>query len=215
MNYSALIVAGGKGLRMGLGYNKVFFHLKDGASVLDTTLQVFMKDECCKQIVVVTNPDDLHQVTINRENGRIVHVGGGETRQESVLNGLMAITEDVVLIHDAARPWVNQAMIDSLLNVMSEEQAVLPMVSTKDVIKEVKGGYVEKTLKHMHLMQAQTPQAFKTGLILKCIHRAQKEKFIAKDDAQLIEKYSDVKIRVIEGDYANVKITTIEDVNRL
>ena len=67
MNYSVLIVAGGKGQRMGLGYNKVFYPLKDGHTVLETTLQLFLHDERCKQIVIVTNPDDLGSLTLQRD----------------------------------------------------------------------------------------------------------------------------------------------------
>lgn len=212
MNYSVLIVAGGKGQRMGLGYNKVFYPLKDGHTVLETTLQLFLNDTRCKQIVIVTNPDDLYKVTTRHEMGRIVNVGGGPTRQDSVYNGLMCVSEDLILVHDAARPWCSQALIDDLLTAMENEQAALLAVEVKDTVKEVKDGYVVKTVERSTLRHAQTPQAFKTSLLLKCIHKAQAEQFKASDDAQLIERYSDVPIKIVQGSYANIKITTQEDV---
>ena len=212
MNYSVLIVAGGKGQRMGLGYNKVFYPLKDGHTVLETTLQLFLHYERCKQIVIVTNPDDLYQVTTRHEMGRIVNVGGGPTRQDSVYNGLMCVSENLILVHDAARPWCSQELIDDLLTAMETEQAAFLAVDVKDTVKEVKDGYVVKTINREFLRNAQTPQAFKTSLLLECIHQAQEENFKATDDAQLIERYSNVPIKVVKGSYDNIKITTPEDI---
>jgi 2-C-methyl-D-erythritol 4-phosphate cytidylyltransferase len=212
MNYSVLIVAGGKGERMGLGYNKVFYPIKEGVTVLDMTVKLFVDDVRCKQLVIVTNPHDLYKVTQVHEMGRIVNVGGGETRQDSVYNGLMCVTEDVVLVHDAARPYCTVELIDDLLSVMETEQAAFLAIDVKDTVKEVKNGYVVKTINRECLKNAQTPQAFKTSLLLSCIHQAQEDNFKATDDAQLIERYSNVPIKVVKGSYDNIKITTPEDV---
>ena len=212
MNYSVLIVAGGKGQRMGLGYNKVFYPLKDGMTVLDMTVKLFVDDPRCKQLVIVTNPHDLHKVTQTHEMGRIVNVGGGATRQDSVYNGLMCVTEEIVLVHDAARPYCTVDLIDELLKVMETEQAAFLAVDVKDTVKEVKDGYVVKTINRECLKNAQTPQAFKTSLLLDCIHQAQEDNFKATDDAQLIERYSNVPIKVVKGSYDNIKITTPEDI---
>lgn len=213
MNYTALIVAGGQGLRMGLGYNKVFYPLSEGKTVLDTTLQIFLDDSKCKQIVIVTNQADLQKIVSNYEAGRIVNVGGGPTRQESVFNGLMAVKEEVVLIHDAVRPWCSQEKIQELLSAMETEQAAILGVHVKDTIKEVENGYITRTLDRKTLVHAQTPQAFHTRLLLKCHHQAQDENYHATDDAQIVEKYGqDVKVKLVEGSYKNVKITTIEDI---
>lgn len=212
MNYTALIVAGGQGLRMGLGYNKVFYQLSEGKTVLDTTLQIFRDDPRCAQIVIVTNQADLIKIVKSYEAGRIVNVGGGPTRQDSVLNGLMAVTQDVVLIHDAVRPWTPKANIDALLAAMETEQAAILSVKVKDTIKEVRDGYVTRTIDRSTLVHAQTPQAFNTKLLLKCHHQAENDRYKATDDAQIVEKYGQVRIKAVEGSYANIKITTLEDI---
>jgi len=211
MDYSVLIVAAGKGDRMGLGYNKVFYLLKEGSTILDTTLELFLKDERCKQVVIVTNQSDLQKCVKKHEMGRIVHVAGGKTRQESVRSGLMAISEDVVLIHDGARPWCPRVCIDRLLEAMTSEQACILGVKVKDTIKEIRDGYIVRTIDREVLVQAQTPQAFSTKLILDCYRKAEENNLVATDDAQLVESMSDAKVRVVEGSYANIKITTKED----
>lgn len=213
MNYTALIVAGGQGLRMGLGYNKVFYPLSEGKTVLDTTLQIFLDDSNCKQIVIVTNQADLQKIVTNYETGRIVNVGGGPTRQESVFNGLMAVKEEIVLIHDAVRPWCSIEKIQELLSYMETEQAAILGVRVKDTIKEVENGYITRTIDRETLVHAQTPQAFHTRFLLKCHHQAQDDHYQATDDAQIVEKYGqEVKVKLVEGSYKNVKITTLEDV---
>jgi 2-C-methyl-D-erythritol 4-phosphate cytidylyltransferase len=124
----------------------------------------------------------------------------------------MCVTEEIVLVHDAARPYCTINLIDELLLAMETEQAAFLAVDVKDTVKEVKNGYVVKTINRESLKNAQTPQAFKTSLLLSCIHQAQEENFKATDDAQLIERYSNVPIRVVKGSYDNLKITTPEDV---
>ena len=107
MQYSALVLAAGSGTRMKLGYNKVFYALNDGRTVLDHALEVFREDERCKQIVLVCSTNDVVRISSQYVSGKVVVVLGGATRQESVYNGLKAVHEDNVLIHDGARPWVS------------------------------------------------------------------------------------------------------------
>ena len=97
--------------------------------------------------------------------------------------------------------------LEKLGHIVDRKQIVI-----KDTVKEVKDGYVVKTINRECLKNAQTPQAFKTSLLLDCIHQAQEDNFKATDDAQLIERYSHVPIRVVKGSYDNIKITTPEDV---
>lgn len=212
MKYTALIVAGGQGSRMGLGYNKVFYTLKEGKTVLDTTLEIFRNDDQCSQIVIVTNQSDLQKMVETHEDGRIVNVCGGPTRQDSVFNGLMATKEDTVLIHDAVRPWIDQQHINQLLETMKTEKAAILAVPVKDTLKEVKDGYIVRTVDRSTLMHAQTPQAFNTPLLIQCHQKAARDQRHATDDAQLFELYSDAKVRIVEGSYGNIKITTMDDV---
>jgi 2-C-methyl-D-erythritol 4-phosphate cytidylyltransferase len=214
MDYSVLIVAAGRGERMGLGYNKVFYMLKEGTTILDTTLELFLKDQRCKQIVIVTNPSEMTLAMKKREIGRIVHVAGGETRQISVHNGLTAVTEEVVLIHDGARPWCPMHCVDDLLLAMESYDAAILAVGVKDTIKEVEDGFIVRTIDRSRLVQAQTPQAFKTSLILEACKQAEIDNKKVTDDAQMIEMYTQTKVKIVEGSYTNIKVTTKEDLKR-
>ncbi|HHX07576.1 MAG TPA: 2-C-methyl-D-erythritol 4-phosphate cytidylyltransferase [Erysipelothrix sp.] len=213
MKYSALIVAAGKGTRMGLGYNKMFYKLrKYGMTVLQKTTSIFMDDPRCAQIVIVTNQSDMPKVVRNHENQKIVHVNGGPTRQESVFLGLMAVSQDIVLIHDGARPWIDQESIDRLVNAMEHEKAAILAVKMKDTIKVIKDGYVEKTIDREQLINAQTPQAFETGLIINAYLKIFNKNIQVFDDAQAVELVTDTKVKIVQGSYLNNKITTIDDI---
>ncbi len=215
MNYTALIVAAGKGTRTGLGYNKMFYVLKKyQMTVLEKTTKLFLEDDRCKQVVIVTNPVDMKDVVLGHENEKIVHVNGGARRQDSVLQGLMATSEDVVLIHDGARPWLEIENVNLILEAMETEKAAILAVKLKDTIKVVKDGYIHHTIDREQLMSAQTPQAFKTDMIIECYIKAKNEGIFATDDAQIVELCSDVKIKVIEGSYLNNKITTKDDIDK-
>jgi len=211
MEYSAVIVAAGSGTRMKLGYNKVYAPLKDDKTILETTVSVFAEDPDCRQIVVVTDADMYYEKVGNFFEGKVVLAQGGNTRQESVYHGLCAAVCDTVMIHDGARPYVDEDCLKRLKNVLETDDAALLMVPVKDTIKVVKDGIALETPDRSTLYAAQTPQAFRTDLILSCMRQAFKEGFIGTDDASLVEKYGNVPVRVVEGSYANIKITTPED----
>lgn len=211
MEYSALIVAAGSGSRMGLGFNKVYAKLKDGQTILERTIGVFLRDPDCKEIIVVTDPEEYRKRIPARSIGRIVLCSGGKTRQESVNCGLQAVTQPIVMIHDGARPYLSLKNLANLKTAMETEKAALLMVPCKDTIKKVVNGYVEETYDRTTLAAAQTPQVFDTELILDCMERAIEEGFTGTDDTSLVEKYSNVKVKMVEGSYENIKITTPED----
>ena len=213
MNYSVIIAAGGNGGRMGLPYNKMFYTLANGHTILQTSINLFKNDDNCKQIIIATNPDDMPRLA-SLHGGRIVIVNGGKTRQESVFNGLMAVNQAVVLVHDGARPWCTQESIDGLLKAMHHEKAAILAVPEIETVKVVEDGYITKTIRRDNLMHAQTPQAFNTDILVKCHKMAIADNFTATDDAQLIEYYSDIRIKIVEGNYANIKITTMNDVSK-
>lgn len=212
MNYSVLILAAGKGTRMGLGYNKMFYCMDDGETVLQHSIQLFLQDSRCNQIVVVTNRADMPKIVLTSDSGKLVMVNGGDRRQDSVMNGLMAVKEEIVLIHDGARPYVKLDAIDRLLEAMEHEKACILGIKVKDTIKKVRDGYIVQTVDREEHMLAQTPQAFQTSFIIDCYIKAINNHIEATDDAQIVEKVSDVRVRILEGSQSNTKITTPEDV---
>ncbi len=211
MNYSVIIAAGGSGTRMGLPYNKLFYPLKNGRTILEQSIKIFIQDQRCQQIIIATNAADLSRM-MNMNTGRVVLVNGGQTRQESVYKGLMAANEDVVLIHDGARPWLTQTCLDRLLETMESEDAAILALKAIETVKVCADGYVTQTIPRESVMMAQTPQAFKTELLIKAHHLAITDAYQATDDAQLIEHYSLAKIKIVEGEVSNIKITTIHDI---
>ncbi len=211
MRYSALVLAAGSGQRMKLGYNKVFYELENGKTVLDQALSVFKEDDRCKQIVLVCSTNDIVRISSQYVSGKVVVVLGGATRQESVYNGLKAVHEENVLIHDGARPWISKKNVDALLEKLAEHPACILMVPAKDTVKVVEKGIIKETLQRERLWLAQTPQAFDTRLIISCYKRAMDLGIQATDDAQVVELTCDTPVLCVKGSYDNIKITTKED----
>ena len=212
MKYTALIVAAGSGTRMQLGYNKVFARLKDGRTILETTAGIFLKDQDCTQIVIVTDASEFRRFWPDRIPGKIVLCRGGSTRQESVCNGLQAVINDFVFIHDGARPFLDEETLARLKSAMETEEAALLCVPCKDTIKKAdENGYVVETYERSTLRSAQTPQAFRTGLIMECMEKAFADHYTGTDDCSLVERYSSTRIKAVEGSYENFKVTTPED----
>lgn len=212
MKYSAIILAAGKGSRTNLEYNKVFYTFSDGEKLLCKTLKPFLSDEDCTQIVVVTGKEEkeiVEEILVN--DPRIVYTFGGATRQDSVYNGLEKVTNKYVMIHDGARCYVSKEEIERCKEALTYEDACLLMVPAIDTIKVVEDGYVKTTPVRSTLYYAQTPQCFKTELIKDCYKQGKETCWQASDDASLVEKFSDTKVKVVIGEYANKKVTTKED----
>ncbi len=205
MKYSALILAAGKHAGKGKSYEKALASFDKNVSVLEKTVSRFLEDTRCQQIVIVTNSADMRKVVEQHDTGKILHVMGGETRMQSILNGLTAVLEDVVLIHDGVRPWIRAEIVDRLLEKMKTEDACIAATPIHSAVITVDDGYMELPTCAPSLMQSQTPQAYKTSLVLKCYAKAIQNNFEAKDDALVVAQNSDVKIAVVEGDARNVR----------
>ena len=210
MKYSVCLLAAGQGVRTKLPYNKVLYKM-DGKSILDHSLDLFLSDEDCIQIVLTCSLQDMDAMQIYRKDKRIELVLGGDTRQESVYNALQAVKSSVVFIHDAARPYLKKEQLKALKQTMEKEEACVLMVPSIDTVKIVENGYVVSTLDRSLLYNAQTPQCFKTDLIKECHEMAKKEHKIATDDTQLVEWYSQARVKVVPGDPANIKVTVPSD----
>lgn len=210
MNYAVLLLAAGKGTRSGLGYDKMFMVLKNGKTVLQHSMELFLADSRCKEIVVVTNKKDMPKILKAAESGHVVMVNGGIRRQDSVINGLMAIKEDTVLIHDGARPYLSLTEVNELLDAMVEEEAAILGIPPRGSVKKVIDGYVSESIDKASHIIAQTPQAFKTALIIKCYLKAEQMRIEADDDAQIVELVSQARIKVVLGSANNERINTVE-----
>lgn len=203
MNYSVLVVAAGKDAAKGQSYQKALASFDESKSVLSKTISVFMKDEQCTQIVIVTNPADMNRVVTSSESGKIVYVKGTATRQGSVLIGLTAIAEDVVLIHDGVRPWIRQNYIDQLLVKMETESAAVLAIRPVGGVHQVENGYLVPEIMPENVVLTQTPQAFKTSFIIQCYRKAIKQGLHYLDDAQIVNAVSDEQVAVVTGDLRN------------
>ncbi|MDD8049184.1 MAG: 2-C-methyl-D-erythritol 4-phosphate cytidylyltransferase [Thomasclavelia sp.] len=210
MNYSVIILAAGSGKRTGLNYNKMFYKI-GLKTIYETTLSIFNDDSRCTQIIVVAKENEIRAFKELTYSNKVIFVEGGKERQDSVYNGIQKVVNDYVLIHDGARPYLKIEELDNLLDCLKQHNACLLMVPCKDTVKEVFEHKVVKTLNRKKLMNAQTPQAFKTSLIKECLQKAHEDNFLATDDTSLIEEYAPEDIYVVEGDYSNIKVTTKED----
>ncbi|MDB5626854.1 MAG: 2-C-methyl-D-erythritol 4-phosphate cytidylyltransferase, partial [Tardiphaga sp.] len=212
---AALIVAAGRGLRAGAGGPKQY-RMIAGRSVIARALEPFCDHESVHAVQPVVNPDDAAMFA-RAVAGLACNqaVNGGATRQASVLAGLEALVAqrpDIVLIHDAARPFVTSAVIDRAIAAAGITGAAIPTALVTDTIKQVDAnGAVIATPDRAHLRIAQTPQAFNYDIILDAHRRAARDgRSDFTDDAALAE-WAGLTVATFEGDPANMKLTTPED----
>lgn len=214
-----IIPAAGQGLRMG-SYTKKPYLKIGGRTILAHTLDVFEGCLALKGYVVVVEPSEMQSCRElmsgkGSELERLVDVvAGGETRQESVYRGLMALDDntEAVLIHDAARPCVESTALEVLARGCDQCDAVISATPSTDTMKIIRGGLVESTPNRSTLWRAQTPQTFRYRVLRAAHERAQDEDYIGTDDAELVERAGYV-VRVIEGSPENIKVTTVEDLD--
>jgi 2-C-methyl-D-erythritol 4-phosphate cytidylyltransferase len=215
----ALIPAAGMGKRMGASINKQYL-LLGGRPILAHTISVFEESPLIDGICLVIPADEIpycrEQVVQACGFRKVIEiVAGGRERQNSVLNGLNALQrhacgEDVVLIHDGVRPFIPPALISESIAVARTGDGALVAVPAKDTIKTVRNGIVIDTPDRETLWQAQTPQSFLFSVILNAHCSAVEAGFSGTDDASLIERQNRT-VRIVRGDYRNIKITTPED----
>lgn len=217
MFVSAIIVAAGKGSRMAAAKNKVYLNLR-GMPVLYYTIKVFQNIPEIREIVVVASKGEIEycrENIVERYSFNKVKkiVEGGDERQESVYNGLMAIDEKakIVAIHDGARPLIDGKIIINAIKDAFIYKAVGVAVPVKDTIKIAdENNIVVNTPDRKSLWAIQTPQIFERELIITAHEKAIQDRFTGTDDTVLVERLG-YKVRLVEGDYKNIKITTPED----
>jgi 2-C-methyl-D-erythritol 4-phosphate cytidylyltransferase len=137
-------------------------------------------------------------------------VAGGDTRQQSVANGLARISADTVVVHDAARPLLTPGLVERVVAALEDVDGAIAAVPVGETVKRAEAGYVTATIDRSALWLAQTPQAFRTEVLAAAHERASAEGFESTDDAQLVERYGG-RVAVVESSPANLKITYAED----
>ena len=205
----AVIVAAGNATRMG-GIDKAMTELS-GIPVLQRSVKAFQECDAIREIVVVTREDLLVKVMgLCKDYDKVkAVVVGGKDRPESVSNGLNALSDKVKLaaIHDGARPLVSFEVIDRTVRAANSYGAAAPAIPVKDTIKNTSGGLAVSTPDRSALRAVQTPQVFDFDLLRGALKQAQKEQLAITDDCSAVEHLG-FKIKLVEGDERNIKITT-------
>jgi len=180
------------------------------------TLQPFIASELITEIVVVVSKDDVYQVdremksTISVKTVKVV--SGGDTRQQSVFNGLKAAEKSSVLIcvHDAVRPFVTETLIDKVIQACDQHDGVILAQPSTDTIKKVMNDQILETLPRETIWRAQTPQVFAKQALLEALELAETGNILRTDEASLLERIG-YQVGFVEGSPTNIKITTEED----
>lgn len=215
---TAIVVAAGKGKRMGKGFNKQYIQLQ-GKPIVAHTLEVFEKSQYIDDIILVVGQEEIdfaQEEIIKKHDLRKVSkvIGGGKERQDSVYEGLLAAKDEceIVLIHDGARPFVQEYMIGKTIDTAKKMGAAIVAVPVKDTIKRVNTQLeVVDTPNRKELWGIQTPQTFQYSLLKRAYDAAREEKVIVTDDSMMVERLGH-PVKIVEGSYENIKITTPEDI---
>ncbi len=209
---SVVIPAAGRGSRMNLGYNKML-HQIEGDTVLNHTIAKFAKFTEFTEIIIVINQSEELEILKSLPNDQRIKIayGYGE-RQDSVAQGVKLATEEYVMVHDGARMYISEELINRTLKSLSSNQdAYVCAVKVKDSIRKVKNNKIVEVLNREELFAMQTPQIAKTKILKKIHNLAQNDQVNETDEVGLLNHYG-YEVEIIEGDYSNIKITTIEDI---
>lgn len=215
----AIVLAAGKGKRMGTDIPKQFLDIH-GKPVLYYSLKAFQDSPAIQEIILVVNEEyqkycqeEVIQLYGLTKVSRMVE--GGTERYDSVYAGLKACSGcDYVFIHDGARPFVTQELIQRCMETVRIDQACVVGVPAKDTIKIAdKDGYIDATPSREKVWMIQTPQVFSYELIYQAYTKMQEEHGgCVTDDAMVVEMYGNKKVKLVQGSYENIKITTPEDI---
>ncbi|MFC7678177.1 2-C-methyl-D-erythritol 4-phosphate cytidylyltransferase [Paenibacillus sp. GCM10028914] len=213
-SFGVVIVAAGKGSRMGTRESKQFLQI-EGRPIVVHTMDIFNQVPWLQEIVLVTGRDDVARCEAWVKEYGLDKVSaiipGGNERQESVYLGIKQMNTEWVMIHDGVRPFVTRDEIDTCREVALREGAAVLGVPVKDTIKQVnEQGLITATPDRHSLWAVQTPQAFRLSDLLAAHESAEREGYFGTDDAMLMER-AGLPVAVAEGKYTNIKITTPED----
>jgi 2-C-methyl-D-erythritol 4-phosphate cytidylyltransferase len=219
---TAIVPAAGIGKRFDDSRKKSFFPI-NGKPLLAHTLSRLEKESLLRDIVLVVNEEFLREASEIAEGaglaGKCRIIKGGRERQDSVFNALKYLEDNInnvdddsyIIVHDGARPYIPDGLINRLVAALQEADGAVPGISARDTMKTVDDqGYVESTLERNRIRAVQTPQIFRYAVIQHAYKEAYRNGYTGTDDAALVERCGG-KIRIIEGNPFNIKITTKED----
>lgn len=211
MHVAAIIVAAGKGERAGASQPKQFVDLGGGRTLLDMSLAAFLATPRITEVIVSVPPGYIDRVAVS---DRVRVVEGGERRQDSMANAFAGVSPeaDVVLVHDAARPYVSERLIVDTIDAAAQFGAAIVALPVNDTVKRTtrSGGRttIRETLPREDIFLAQTPQGFRREILAEAIAAA--AIMNVTDESMLVER-AGIPVHVVTGDPANVKVTTPED----
>ena len=211
---TAIILVAGNSTRYGQNRNKNFEIINE-RTILSYSLKEFDNNQYIDNIIIAIKEDEIQRVEkiVKSENSRknVNLVIGGNSRKESVYNCITATDSDIVIIHDGARPLIKQEYINKCIESMNQFDGVTIGVKSKDTIKITDDNcIVIDTTKRSNTWIIQTPQCFNRNVLLKMHEKYMNEE--VTDDCGLLEM-DNYKIKIIDGDYTNIKITTFSDLN--
>ncbi len=212
---SAVILAGGRGKRMNSAVSKQYIQIHDKPMIY-YTIKCFMNNSNIDDIILVLPKDEIsycNKNVIQKYNLKVDKIiEGGKERSDSVFNALNEMNNtDIVLIHDGARPFVSNKIIDNAVRYAKKYKAAAPGVMPKDTIK-IKNNlnFSASTPDRSSLVAVQTPQAFEYSLIYNA-HKKIRNKHIKVTDDTMVVEYCNQKVYLFDGEYTNIKVTTPED----
>ncbi len=225
MSVSVIIPAAGLGTRMGRsapekeGTSRKQFMLLNGSPILVHTIRKFVSCPAVAEIIVALRAEDIawaEGLFSTQGFAKTVRtVEGGESRQQSVENALATIGDDkqLVLVHDAVRPFIDRQIIDKVIHEASEAGAAIVGIVPVDTVKQVHRTKVRATLPRERLILTQTPQAFRLELLRRAFEKAREDLFVATDESSLVERLEQVEVSVVLGTDRNIKITKPADMD--
>lgn len=218
---TAIVLAAGQGKRMGTKVHKQYL-LLEGKPVLYYSLKVFQESDIIDEVILVTGKDEeaycMQEIIQPNKFTKVTHIiEGGAERYHSVWNGLQKIQDEgYVFIHDGARPFIDEEMISRAYACVQKEKACVvgePMKATVKIIDE--DGYISYTPAREKVWMVQTPQVFETMLVKSAYAKLMENETVqVTDDAMVVETFGNHKVKLIEGSYKNIKITTPDDLER-
>lgn len=211
---TGIILVAGNSTRFGQNRNKNF-ELVNGKTILSYSIDAFNNNRYIDNIIIVIKEDDkttVQKIIDEQEASKKINIVlGGSSRQESVYNAIKTTSSDIVIIHDGARPAIKQEYINKAIEEMNNFKGVTIGVKSKDTIKITDdNGIVINSTKRNNTWVIQTPQCFDRKILLELHEKYRKTE--VTDDCMLLEK-GGYEVKILEGDYTNIKVTTYSDMN--